>query len=171
MSNTSQQSNNIGCGAMLLIAVLISFLSKCVGELTGGSAKYTPSTEITAPATNAVNNVKASENSNLNEEQKVDACKQTIALLFGRKKSIMKARIIEPNLIRVEYLRPDDGKRWKNECAFEGNKIIWRGVDIFKPNGGPGRWRTDALDENVTWRNEDGKIKVKVTYTDGTVIE
>lgn len=45
------------------------------------------------------------------------------------------------NIVGISYRRPADGKMFKYECRIDGEAIIWRGVDIFRPGEGPGRWR------------------------------
>jgi hypothetical protein len=46
-------------------------------------------------------------------------------------------------LVGISYIRADDGKEWKYECKTDGSTIVWRGVDLFEPGGGPGRWRDE----------------------------
>ena len=37
----------------------------------------------------------------------------------------------------------DDAKEFKYQCKEKNCDIIWRGVDIFGPGEGPGRWRNE----------------------------
>jgi hypothetical protein len=92
-------------------------------------------------------------------------CRAGIAAEFGRSPKIMKASEVEEGLTRVEYRRPDDDKLWKSDCRIEGNRIVWRTVDAFSGSG-PGRWRTSAEDDVLTFTIE-GK-SVTTTSSDGS---
>ena len=74
-----------------------------------------------------------------------EACKKYIGGIMGRPVSSIRVDYEEDggSLIGVSYIRESDNKQWKYECTSEGDNIIWRGVDIFEPGEGPGRWRTE----------------------------
>ena len=71
------------------------------------------------------------------------ACKKYIGELMGRPVSSMNIDRVEDDgsLVAISYVRSDDQKLFKYECKLEGENIVWRGVDIFAPGEGPGRWR------------------------------
>lgn len=64
---------------------------------------------------------------------------------MGRPISSMKIDRVEEGgtLVALSYTRSDDGKLFKYECKLDGDNIVWRGVDIFGPGEGPGRWRDE----------------------------
>ena len=73
-------------------------------------------------------------------------CKLYIGEIMGRDPKIMITDTSSPNLASIFYYKPtSDGVRriWKYDCKVENKKIIWRGVDLFSPGEGPGRWRTE----------------------------
>lgn len=106
----------------------------------------------------------------LSEMQKINACKDTLAFMFGKsRRPLMKASVTSEGYIRIIYNRADDGTLWKNECKFEGDKIIWRGVDVAGFPKGPRRWRVDPLDDKITWKQVGDKIIVTAVASDGSV--
>jgi hypothetical protein len=90
-------------------------------------------------------------------------CKAGIAETFGHSPSIMKVLSNEGGIVRIRYNRPDDGKRWTNDCRVEGNRIIWRTVDAF-PGDGPGIWRTRPSDEILTFEIKGKRIVLNTEY-------
>lgn len=46
-------------------------------------------------------------------------------------------------IVGISYVRSADGKQFKYECKSNGRQIVWRGVDLFRPGEGPGRWRDE----------------------------
>ena len=73
------------------------------------------------------------------------ACKKYIGELMGRPVSSMNIDRVEDDgsLVAISYVRSDDQKIFKYECKLDGENIVWRGVDIFAPGEGPGRWRDE----------------------------
>lgn len=73
------------------------------------------------------------------------ACKNYIGEVMGRKPSIMASDYLDRsrNIVGISYSRPSDRKTFKYECRIDGQSITWRGVDIFRPGEGPGRWRLE----------------------------
>ena len=72
-------------------------------------------------------------------------CKKYIGEIMGRSPASMQVdHQSDPGrLVGVSYVRGDDGKRFIYECKTDGVTIVWRGVDIFGPGEGPGRWRDE----------------------------
>ena len=50
---------------------------------------------------------------------------------------------VSTDIISISYIREDDAKEFKYQCKEKDGDIIWRGVDIFGPGEGPGRWRNE----------------------------
>ena len=73
------------------------------------------------------------------------ACKKYIGELMGRPVSSMNIDRVEDDgsLVAISYVRSDDQKLFKYEGKLDGENIVWRGVDIFAPGEGPGRWRDE----------------------------
>ena len=89
-------------------------------------------------------------------------CKAAIAELFGHSPRIMKTAPFG-GVTRVLYRRPDDGKLWTNDCKLEGDRIMWRSVDVV-----PGRWRNDPADEVLTFKVTGKSVELLTTYSDGS---
>lgn len=72
-------------------------------------------------------------------------CKKYIGEIMGRSPASMQVdHQSDPGrLVGVSYIRSDDGKKFMYECKTDGVTIAWRGVDIFGPGEGPGRWRDE----------------------------
>ena len=68
-------------------------------------------------------------------------CKQLVGDIMGRNPESMRTDKTSKGITSISYIRADDGKKFKYQCKGEGGNIIWRGVDLFRPGGGPGRWR------------------------------
>ena len=97
-------------------------------------------------------------------------CRAAIASINGRDAAIIKVDKIEDGIAYVSYKRPDDGKKWKNRCRLEGNKVIWAAVDLDGPGSGPGRWRNDPADEVITYKIDGDSITITQTFGDGSDI-
>lgn len=95
-------------------------------------------------------------------------CRAAVAALNGRDPAIIKVERIENGIAHVGYVRPNDGKVWKNQCRVDGNRVVWASVDLNGPGTGPGRWRTDAEDEVVTYAVRANTVTVRITYSDGS---
>lgn len=72
-------------------------------------------------------------------------CKKYIGEIMGRSPASMQVdHQSDPvRLVGVSYTRSNDGKKFMYECKTDGVTIVWRGVDIFGPGEGPGRWRDE----------------------------
>ncbi|WP_152524702.1 hypothetical protein [Novosphingobium lindaniclasticum] len=90
-------------------------------------------------------------------------CKAGIAKLFQQPVSSMKAVPVAGGIIRVSYRRSSDNTLWSNDCRLEGDRIVWRAVDV-SPGSGPGRWRDDPADGRVTYSVEGDEIIVEETF-------
>ena len=89
-------------------------------------------------------------------------CKAAIAELFGHSPKIMKTAPFQ-GVTRVLYRRPNDGKLWTNDCKLEGDRIMWRSVDVV-----PGRWRNDPADEVLTFKVTGKSVELLTSYSDGS---
>jgi hypothetical protein len=90
-------------------------------------------------------------------------CKTGIAKLFQQPVSSMKAVSMPGGIIRVSYHRSSDNTLWKNDCRLEGDRILWRAIDV-SPGSGPGRWRDDPADGRVTYSVKGDEIIVEETF-------
>ena len=68
-------------------------------------------------------------------------CKQLIGDVMGRDPGSMSTDKVSTDIVSISYIREDDAKEFKYQCKEKDSDIIWRGVDIFGPGEGPGRWR------------------------------
>jgi hypothetical protein len=76
-----------------------------------------------------------------------EKCKRYIGGIMSRTPSSMTTEASDNTITRISYNRESDGKKFIYECTTIGDKITWRGVDIFTEGEGPGRWREeDAKD-------------------------
>lgn len=155
--------------ARLLAVFSMIFASSC----SEGSKNQTPEQSALNVSANSVADSDApipqeattrSETSKLSPKQMPSACKKAIAELMGKETSIMSGSVVSDSIARVSYKRPDDGKLFKYECKFDGNQIIWRGIDIDGYSKGPGRWRDTSSDEKISWKMSNGEVAVNVEY-------
>lgn len=73
------------------------------------------------------------------------ACKKYVGEIMGRDVASMSSDYsdLSQGIVGISYIRSDDGKMFKYECKTDGRTIVWRGIDIFGPGQGPGRWRDE----------------------------
>ncbi len=90
-------------------------------------------------------------------------CKAGIAKLFQQPAASMKAVPMAGGIVRVSYRRSSDNTLWTNDCRVEGDRIVWRAVDV-SPGSGPGRWRDDPADGALTYKVDGDHIDVAETF-------
>jgi hypothetical protein len=133
----------LGCLAIPVVALLVLIVALSWGddEAPVEEASTIPAVaEVAPPVATAA----------YTDKQLSMICRAGIAAEFGRSHKIMTATLVEPGMMRVQYRRPDDRKLWKSDCKVEGDRIVWRTVDAFEGDG-PGRWRTSADDDVLTF--------------------
>lgn len=99
-----------------------------------------------------------------------DIARFVIAQAFSKDPKIIKAQKVSTNLYSVTYKRAKDKKerqymvkfKWKGELCSEVNRAYWAGVE----NGILGRWRDTNHDEKIEFKEANGKIIVRVIYSD-----
>lgn len=87
-------------------------------------------------------------------------CKAGIAKIMGRDPKIIKILRSEGGIVRLQYIRTDDGSLWSNRCRIDGSSIMWASAT--------GRWRDDPRDEKITFIVAADTVTVKETFTDGS---
>jgi hypothetical protein len=146
--------------------VLVANLGACGGKPeaeapdSGARAVTEPPPADLAPAPPSV--------ASLSDNDLGRVCRAAVAALNGRDPAIIKVERVGGGIAHVGYVRPNDGKAWKNQCRVEGDRVVWASVDLNGPGSGPGRWRTDTEDEVVTYAIEGKKVKVTIRYSDGS---
>lgn len=119
---------------------------------------------VASDAVNAVaEDIGTSNNEQLSKPEKEIACKKAISKLMGKPTSIMEAGFNAEGYVGVKYIRPDDGQIFINECKFNGNQIIWRGIFFTDGEVKPGRWRDGTSDEKITWTKSEKGISISMT--------
>jgi len=155
-----QQSSKIDAETAKAEAASIADLNNAAAAIDGAAA----ATSAAADALNAPATASTSVSPSLTKS----ICKAAVAEINGRSPSIMKVTPIADGILRISYNRPDDGKLWKSDCKLEGNRIMWRSVDL-SPGSGPGRWRNHPDDEVLTYAIKGNKVDIKTTWSDGSV--
>ena len=98
-------------GSIATLAV-VATLAGCSGKPDaqssdpGAPAPYEPSAVESAPA--PVAEIRASDLGRV--------CRAAVAALNGRDPTIIKVERVESGVAHVGYVRPNDGKVWKNQC-------------------------------------------------------
>lgn len=98
-----------------------------------------------------------------------NVCKSVIAALTtsNSHKSMFSSHA--GDISDVSYNRESDGKLWKAQCKYYPSSpttgsVVWRGVDIFEPGGGPGVWREREYDQIVNyWAEKDDTNSEAIT--------
>ena len=105
----------------------------------------------------------------------VNVCKSVVAAITTSNSHKSMSGRFSDGMSNVEYARDDDGKVFKSQCKFyptsdRTGAVVWRGVDVWEPGGGPGIWREREYDEIVEYLStvgENGKetITLQIIYT------
>ena len=143
----------------------------CLGLASCTSPAPEPSDAETPGAPSSVASVEQSPTKaavELSQKDEGLVCRAAIADLNGHKPAIVKVVSSRPDLVRVRYKRPDDGKLWTNECRFDGDRVIWRTVDAFGSGSGMGRWRESPMDETIRYSMNGSKVTISTSYSDGS---
>ena len=96
---------------------------------------------VSACSTQSVSRVDSSKS--ISTVDLANYCKQLVGDLMGRDPSIMVTNQITADIVSISYVRADDAKEFKYQCKEDDGYVLWRGVDIFGPGEGPGRWRNE----------------------------
>lgn len=79
---------------------------------------------------------------------------------MGRDPKIIKVTKQDKGIVYLYYVRRDDGTKWSYRCKIEGSKVVWA--------SDTGRWRTDPLDERITYRINGKLLEIIQSYSDGS---
>lgn len=151
----------------IALALILSGCSGSAPQPRAEDARPSPADIAKADADIGVAPSDAVSTKPLDAEQMASICKAGIAELFGHSPEIMNAALQGEGIVRISYKRPDDGKLFKNDCQLQGDRIMWRGIDI-SPGSGPGRWRNEPADEALTFTVREGSVVLLTTYSDGS---
>lgn len=66
------------------------------------------------------------------------------------------------DIVRLSYVRENDGSLWEYRCKIEGSEIIWASKS--------GRWRTDPADEKLRYKAGAKSVTVDYVSADGSLI-
>ena len=91
-------------------------------------------------------------------------CRAAIADMNGHPPATVKVVSSNGGIVRVRYARPSDGKLWTNECRIDGRRVNWRTVEAFGPGSGFGRWRSDPMDEVLTYAIDGSDVSITTTF-------
>jgi hypothetical protein len=86
-------------------------------------------------------------------------CKASISSIFYKSPSIIKS-IKSGNIYYLSYIRASDNLKWSFKCKVVGNNVVWGNKS--------GRWRNHKLDSKVTYKEENGTLKIIERYSDGS---
>lgn len=88
-----------------------------------------------------------------------DIARYTIASVMGQSPKIIKATKND-DLYYVSYTRQSDKQKFEYKIKFDDNKIVWANID--------GRWRDSEYDEKLSFVENDNKLSIIQTYSDGS---
>lgn len=99
---------------------------------------------------------------------KADVCKAAISSEMGRSVKTMKTLKSAPDMPEVIYAR-DDGNKYRYQCRFNGNRVVWRTYFNDHLKTGWGRWRdTDPNDSVLTYRDFGHRLELHNSSTGTT---
>jgi hypothetical protein len=88
-----------------------------------------------------------------------DIARYTMASAMEQPPKIIKATK-NKELYFVSYIRKSDKQKFEYKVKFNGNEILWANID--------GRWRNSKYDEKITFVENDNKLNIVQTYSDGS---
>lgn len=99
---------------------------------------------------------------------KANICKAAISSEMGRSVKTMKVLKSDADMPEITYTR-SDGQKYRYQCRFEGNKVIWRTYFNDHLKKGWGRWRdTDPNDSIITYKLSGKNLELTNSSTGTT---
>lgn len=96
---------------------------------------------------------------------KADICKAAISSEMGRNVKTMKTLKSHADMPEITYVR-DDGNKYRYQCRFDGERVVWRTYFNDHLQKGWGRWRdTDPNDSVLTYKDFGHKLKLHNSST------
>jgi len=93
-----------------------------------------------------------------------EVCAAAIQTLLGKPYIFLRSATADG--LAVQQFRSANGA-YANSCYLKGDAVIWR-TDKSPSHSAPGRWRTHALDERLTWQHDGKTVTVDMRYSDGS---
>lgn len=137
---------------------LVAFLIFSILSEDGGrSSKERGEAEVAQESKRAID---YSEDSKMGNYSKQGVCKAAVGAMFFQSPSIMKSSLLNNDIYKVSYHRPNDKSLWEYKCQIEGNRVHWGGYD--------GRWRAHDLDSVVLFSASGEDITIQENHADGS---
>jgi hypothetical protein len=123
------------------------------------SCKQNEQKEIVAEEQNPIQEINKVKENILKIFTYEDVARYTMASVMGQSPKIIKA-IKNNELYYVSYIRKSDMQKFEYKIKFDGNQILWANLD--------GRWRNSQYDEKLSFVENDDKLNIIQTYSDGS---
>lgn len=88
-----------------------------------------------------------------------DVCKAAISSEMGRDVKTMKSLKSDSEMPEITYTR-DDGNKYRYQCRFDGQRVVWRTYFNDHLKVGWGRWRNDPSDPVITYKESGNKLEL-----------
>jgi hypothetical protein len=88
-----------------------------------------------------------------------DVARFAISSLMGQPSKTVKVQL-KNGLYYVSYVRKSDSKKFDYKIKIDGNNIVWANID--------GRWRDSEYDERISFEENNNKLKIIQTFSDGS---
>lgn len=88
-----------------------------------------------------------------------ELCKAAISSVMGRPVDSMISMRSKSESPEIFYTK-EDGAKYRYNCKFEGNKIIWRAYFDDPVQVGWGRWRDSELDPVIMYTVNGDELKI-----------
>lgn len=144
-----------------ILPCLFVLLAACSGERQSAEEQASGS----APANSTAHAV-ADVSVAISDPDLVRVCKGGAAFRNGRSPEGISAKLADGRIVRLSYVRDDDGKAFEYDCEVQGNVVRYRMIDEAGAGTGPGTW--SGRGSKTTFEIGPASIRFKDDFFDGS---
>lgn len=157
-----KQSTNKGCmraGAIVLLVLISLAIVYFILSKVGESGKVNKDDDITKEYQEYLKQDKIGKEVALSSFSKEDVARFAISSIMIQPSKNISVKV-EDKVYYTSYIRKSDSKKFDYKIKFENDLIVWGNID--------GRWRDDARDERIYFKEEENKIVITQWFSDGS---
>jgi hypothetical protein len=137
--------------------LLFSFL---IASLTNCGDSSTTTEQISKDYQTPIAQTDKPEKKELKKFSKEDVARFAISTIMQQPSKTIKVRF-QNGLYYISYKKKSDSKKFEYKIKIDDWKIVWANID--------GRWRDGEYDEKISFEENDNKLKITQTFSDGSI--